>query len=174
MFLGGDFGDIGGSLFLSLIYQGVWQSPSNVASVSYVPVFWGQVENVVDFEVGEAINCNRGYNIFIFRNEVILWIIDMDSIVADLLTVLSDIQNINRRELKKMFASLDKADKRLLQGQLHKFNSVIDMSDYLYAGKRVADGLIVGTKSIDGRIVKVLIDGDDNHYWCSPEEIKSA
>ena len=98
----------------------------------------------------------------------------MDRIIRDLMIVIADLQVMNRADLKNSLNGMSHSEIALLKSQLYKLNSVIDMSSHLFTGKKVANGFIAGTKSVDGRIVEVLVDGGEAHYWCKPEDVKTV
>ena len=92
-------------------------------------------------------------------------------IISDLVVTASDLQVINRQELRSEFGNLSSSERNLLTEQVLKLASLLNLNSHIYVGKRVADGIIAGTKTKDGEVYSALIDGPGVHEWRDCENI---
>lgn len=92
-------------------------------------------------------------------------------IISDLVITASDLQVINRQELRSELANLSTIERNLLAEQVLKLSSLLNLNAHIYVGKRVADGIVAGTKTRSGQVYSALIDGPGVHEWRNCEDI---
>lgn len=92
-------------------------------------------------------------------------------VISDLLITATELQNLNSKELSEKLKTLSEHEKSLLTGQVMKLAKLLNLNTHIYIGKRVANGVIAGTKNRDGVVYSALIDGPDIHEWHKCEDI---
>lgn len=94
------------------------------------------------------------------------------NLLNDLLESAMDMQNLNQKELENGLNELSDYEQRIITEQVIKLADALNVNHHIYLGKRVARGVIAGTKLKDHKVCSALVAGKDFHEWQAIEDIE--